>query len=150
MVLDVKDIDSWVLTTFDGLAPQSSWGERSYFYNPGGRSARGTYFLTIKEKDGANDRSSNMDRPGIWRLNFGLPRLDFIRLFGTLPTRPGKGQAIHGPWDFTALDLLTPHPVYGWMGWVSILNPSPESFDGLKPLIEAAYGKARENFARRK
>ena len=150
MALDIKDVDTWIMTTFDGLAPGKSWGERSYFYNPDGRTARGTYFLTIKEKDGANDRASNLDRQGVWRINFGLPRPDFVRLFGRLPARPGKGQAIEGPWDFTTLDLLTPHPVYGWMGWVSILNPSPESFDGIKPLIGAAYGKARENFAKRK
>lgn len=150
MVLDIDAVDSWIMSTFDGIVPINSWGERSYFYNPGSRAARGTYFLTIKEKDGANDRASNLDRLGVWRLNFGLPRPDFVRLFGCQPVRPGKGQAIEGPWVFTTLDLLTPHPVYGWMGWVSILNPSRESFDRIKPLIGTAYGKARENFAKRK
>ena len=48
------------MSTFDGIVPMNSWGERSYFYNPGSRAARGIYFLTIKEKDGANDRASNL------------------------------------------------------------------------------------------
>jgi hypothetical protein len=72
MALDIAEVDAWLMASFEGLAPRDSWGERSYFCNPGGKAARGTYFLTIKEKDGANDRASDLDRPGIWRLNFGL------------------------------------------------------------------------------
>lgn len=144
MTMTVAAIDAWLLASFADLEPKDSWGERSYFYNPGGRSPRGTYFLTIKEKDGANDRASHLDRPGVWRLNFGLPKTGYAALFGPPPKRPGKGGVIEGPWDFTALDRLTPHPVYGWMSWVAILNPSASVFDGLKPRIGQAYAKASQ------
>jgi hypothetical protein len=149
MALDIAEVDAWLMARFEGLAPRDSWGERSYFCNPGGKAARGTYFLTIKEKDGANDRASDLDRPGIWRLNFGLPKAEFMRLFGHPPARPGKGQVIEGPWDFTALDQLTPHPVYGWAAWVAILSPSVETYEELKPLIALAYGKSRVAFQKR-
>ncbi len=149
MAFDIADVDTWLVASFEGLVPQNSWGERSYFYNPGGNAPRGTYFLTIKEKDGANDRASDLDRPGVWRLNFGLQKPDFVALFGYPPSRPGKGQAIEGPWDFTELDQLTPHPVYGWMGWVAILNPSAGTFEQLKPLIARAHEKARHTFDKR-
>lgn len=142
MTLDIRHVDDWLVANFEGLVPQNSWGERSYFVNPQCRAARGAYFVTIKERDGANDRASNLGRPGVWRLNFGLPKGEFVRLFGHLPSRPGKGQTIEGPWDFTALDQLTPHPVYGWMGWVAILTPSASTFGQLKPLVHLAYGKA--------
>lgn len=148
-MLDVQELNTWIMTNFEDVVPHYTWGEHSYFYNPSGLKPRGSYFLTIKQKDGANDTASNLDRPGVWRLNFGLPKATFIHCFGHPPSRPGKGMAVEGPWDFTALDQLMPHPVYGWMAWVSILNPSQKSFETLKPLIIQAYSKARDGFDKR-
>ena len=133
----------------EGVAPQSAWGERAYFYNPGNRFARGTYFLTIKEKDGENDRASNLKTAGDWRLNFGIQRKTFTNIFGAPPLRPAKGSVIEGPWDFTEQDVLTPHPVYGWMGWLAVKNPSLETFEFCKPLIIDAHEKARQTFMKR-
>ena len=124
------------------VRPISAWGEVSFFVNPDGRLKRGAYFATIKQKDGEHDRASQLDRGGLWRLNFGLPKADFAALFGEAPSRPAKGGVVAGSWDFTALDVLTPHPVYGWMGWVAILNPSSGSMGALRPLIAKAHGKA--------
>jgi hypothetical protein len=53
---------------------KSSWGETSFFYNPGQLFPYGVYFCTIKEKDGANDQSSNLARDGIYRFSIGLPK----------------------------------------------------------------------------
>lgn len=125
-----------------------SWGERGVFYNPGLRRKRGVYVLTVKEKDGANDRASQLDREGVFRLNFGLRRETFRQRFGALPKRPPKGCAVDLPCDFTALDRLLPHPVYAWMGWACVLNPSAETFEELRPLIREAYDYAREKFAK--
>jgi Family of unknown function (DUF6194) len=41
--------------------------------------------------------------------------------------------------DFTALDVLMPHPVYGQNHWVCVLNPSNATFEDIKPLIDEAY-----------
>lgn len=124
------------------VRPISAWGEVSFFVNPGGLLKRGAYFSTIKQKDGAHDRASALDRGGLWRVNFGLPKGDFAALFCAPPARPVAGGVVAGPWDFTALDVLTPHPVYGWMGWVAILNPSVDSMARLRQLIVLAHGKA--------
>lgn len=35
-----------------------------------------------------------------------------------------------------------PHPVYGWMGWMCILDPSEASFASAGPLIREAHHKA--------
>jgi hypothetical protein len=51
--------------------------------------------------------------------------------------------------DFTVLDQLLPHPVYGWMSWVSVLNPSAATFDTVKPLLVKAYELAVGKFAKR-
>ncbi len=44
-----------------------SWGEKGIFYNPGRVLKRGVYILTVKEKDGDNDKGSKLDRPGVYR-----------------------------------------------------------------------------------
>lgn len=120
-----------------------AWGEVSYFVNPEGRLKRGAYFATIKTTDGENDRASALHRDGVWRLNFGLSKADFVTLFGPPPTRPAKGHSIIGPWDLQALYTLTPHPVYGWMGWVAVLCPDAGQLENLRPLIALAHAKAR-------
>lgn len=137
--MNKEAIADFLLRTFAGLKLIDAWGEASFFYNPDLVSPRGTYFCTIKEKDGDNDRASRLDRPGVFRLNFGLSKPTFVKLFGSIPKRPGKGEIIQGPYDFTKLDVLCPHPVYGWMCWVAIVNPSEGSFLQLEGLLRESY-----------
>ena len=144
-----EEILQYCLARLEGTVLVNSWGERGIFYNPGGVLKRGIYVLTVKEKDGANDKASRLDRPGVYRVNLGLRRETYVRLFGPTPARPPKGGAADVDADFTALDVLTPHPVYAWMGWVAVLNPSAETFERLKPLIQESYEFAKEKFARR-
>ncbi len=136
-------------TRFGDVRPVESWGETALFHNPGGAMPRGVYFATVKRKDGANDRASALDRPGVWRLNLGLPPTLYEARFGPRPARPAKGGIVATGHDFTALDDLTPHPVYGWMGWVAVVSPSRTTYDALAPLIGAAFDKARQAAARR-
>ena len=127
----------------------NTWGETALFYNPGKRLPRGIYFATLKDHDGANDKASALHRPGVFRLSLGLPRGDYVSRFGPMPLRPGKGGVVLGPWDFTALDQLSPHPIYAWMGWVAVLNPSHSTLAALSPLFDAAFDKARHGFRKR-
>ena len=69
-------------------------------------------FATIVWNDD-NDQVSNLERPGVFRLNIGVNRATFERLIGS-DTDP----------DYTLLDRLLPHPVYAKQLWISILNPS--------------------------
>jgi len=138
-----------LLHKFEGVAVVEAWGEKSLFYNPGRLLPRGVYFATLKEKNGDNDRASDLDRKDIFRLNIGTTKPLFLEQFGPPPPRPGKGGVVDGPWDFTALDTLTPHPVYGWMSWVAVVNPSSDRFHEIQPLIEAAYQKATASFSKR-
>ncbi len=143
------EVLGYCLDTLEGTVLVNSWGERGIFYNPGGRLKRGVYVLTVKEKDGENDKSSGLDREGIYRVNLGVRRESFCGMFGALPPRPGKGGVVAMAYDFSAQNVLLPHPVYAWMGWICVLNPSRERFEELKPLIREAYGFAREKFEKR-
>lgn len=51
--------------------------------------------------------------------------------------------------DFTELNKIMPHPVYAWMGLVSVLNPSEETIDKMKPLIQEAYEFSQEKFRKK-
>ena len=140
---------NYCFSHFKGIRTIDSWGERSLFYNPEGKLKRGIYILTIKEKDGENDCSSNLDRQGVWRLNIGVRKSTFRTSFGELPARPQKGGVIEMDYDFTTLGCLLPHPVYAWMGWICVLNPTARTFESLKPYVEDAYEYAKEKYAKK-
>ena len=139
-----------VLSRYPGVVEVSSWGERSVFYNPGRVLPRGVYFLTVKEHDGPNDRASRLDRDGVYRLNIGVGTAAYVRLFGPKPARPSKGGVVATGHDFTERDVLLPHPVYAWMGWVCVLSPSAETFERVKPLIDEAHRLAATTFDQRR
>ena len=147
--MELASIARYITESFPGVAPVSAWGELSFFYNPGRRLPRGVYFATLKDKDGENDRASNLQRHGVFRLNIGIDKATYRSLFGPRPARPAAGGVVSTGHDFTALDRLMPHPVYGWMSWVAVLNPGRATFESVKPLLEEGYGLAVGQFDRR-
>lgn len=144
-------IAKFLLDTFEGIKVVDSWGETSFFYNPDHLviGPRGTYFCTIKEKNGKNDKASALDRKGVFRFNFGVSKSTFVALFGDIPSRPSKGGIIKSCNNFSNLDCLTPHPIYGWMCWVAISNPSKDSFLQLIKLIEESYQLAKQKHTKK-
>lgn len=145
-----SEILEYCTANLDGVILIESWGEKCIFYNPNKVLKRGVYVLTIKERDGENDKGSNLNREGVFRVNLGLRKEHFKEIFGYIPRRPEAGGVVDMDYDFKELDKIIPHPVYAWMGWISILNPSKETFEKLKPLIEVAYNFSREKFSKRK
>lgn len=133
---------------FAGLAPKATWGETSLFYNPDAVLPNGVYFCTIKDHDGANDTTSQLDRPDVFRVALGLPWERYEQLFGPRPARPPKGGVVRTGNEFAATDVLMPHPIYSWMGWVQVLSPSEAMFKGMQPLFAEAYGAAVVKYQR--
>jgi hypothetical protein len=137
--MDPQAILDDLCATLEGVAPKRSWGETALFYNPGRALPNGVYFCTLKDRDGANDRASALDREGVFRVSIGVPPETYVRLFGPRPARPAKGGVVTTGHDFTALDVLTPHPIYAWMGWVQILSPTTAIYATVRPLIVDAH-----------
>lgn len=148
--MESEEILNYCLEHLEGTVSVSSWGEKGIFYNPDNRLKRGIYILTIKEKDGENDKGSNLDRDGIYRVNLGVRKQIFINMFNTIPKRPAKGCVVDMDYDFTETNRIIPHPVYAWMGWLCVLNPSNKTFGKLKPLIDEAYEYAKEKYRKKK
>lgn len=145
-----NEIFQYCLENLEGTVLGKNWGERGIFYNPDNVLKCGVYVLTIKEKDGSNDKSSNCNREGVFRVNLGIKKNTFKEMFGFIPKRPSAGNIVDMDYNFTALDEIIPHPVYSWMAWISVLNPSKDTFEELKPLIQESYNYAKEKYKKRK
>lgn len=96
-------------------------------------------FATIVTHDNPYDFASALDREGIFRLNFATDKQTFQQLFPELNTRKDLDEA---GFDHQALDTLFPHPIYGRMRWVSVINPKT-TWPNCERLLRAAH-KVRE------
>ena len=119
-----------------GAEPAIAVGDTFFIYDPGRDLAaeRRFPFATIVTKDyGDFDCASNLNRPGVFRLNIGVSKPTCQALFGA-------DETAGNDYDFAAFDRLFPHPVYGKMHWVGVLNPSDTTFrDTIRPLLAEAY-----------
>ena len=142
-----QDWEDWIMDEYQGVVMKNAYRERSFFYNPGKVLPHGVYFSTIKESDGPNDAFSYLDREGVYRISIGIGKKNYQQIFGAVPKRAAKGEStLAGIWDFHQLDLLTPHPVYAWMGWVCILEPTGLNQRTVKSLIAESYEIAVTKF----
>lgn len=88
-------------------------------------------FATLMTND-VNDPDSDLSREGVYRLNVGLTKAQFMALVPDPETS----------FDYTALDQLMPHPVYAKQRWVCVLNPGAETLTQLWPLLDEAWQRA--------
>ena len=113
--MEAEGILKYCLENLEGSVLVESWGEKGIFYNPGHVLKRGVYILTVKEKDGDNDKGSRLDRPGVYRVNLGVRKDTFVKLFGAVPKRPG--QAGLWKWIKIFLRLTVFYPIRSMRGW---------------------------------
>ena len=134
-----------------GLRQERYWGEQSLFYNPGRVAPLGVIFASVKDHDGANDRSANLSRDGVYRFAFCLAEGTYAERFGDVPARPRKGGVVAlRDYDPTRLNELMPHPVYAWMRWVQILSPTRAQFESLRPELDESFELVKAKWKRRK
>lgn len=56
--MQANDILDYCLKNLNGTVLANNCGEQGIFYNPNHSLPKGVYILTVKEKDGANDKAS--------------------------------------------------------------------------------------------
>lgn len=99
-------------------------------------------FATLVVSD-EYDQASDLRREGVFKLNVGVSRETCRALFGDA----ARDDDAETRYDFTALDTILPHPVYGTMHWVCVLNPSAATFERVKPLLAEAHERAARRYA---
>ena len=142
--MDQDAIIQYVVDTFTGVEVMRptdgpGMGDTFFIYDPQRNldPKQQFPFATIVTKDyGDFDNASKLDRPDVFRLNIGVSRDTFRALFGHPPGADGSNST---DYDFAALDLLMPHPAYARQSWVCVLNPRPDTFEAIKPLLAEAY-----------
>ena len=93
-------------------------------------------YATIVTNDD-HDQASDLERPGVFRLNLGVDKATFERV----ASDPAP--------DYTALDVVLPHPVYAAQRYIAILNPSWATWEStVIPLIEVAHDRLAAQRAR--
>jgi len=98
MTLD--EIVKYCFLKLDETSLVNSWGEKGILYNPDNKLKRGVYILTIKESDRDNDKGSNLNRENAYRVNLGVRKDTFRKMFVHILSWPSKGCVVNMDYDF--------------------------------------------------
>ncbi|MHA7208856.1 DUF6194 family protein [Arthrobacter sp. MDT1-65] len=121
-------------------APQIAWGDHFFYYSADGTVPRNTQpYATIVTKDYPDDTRSDLDAEGRWRLNIHV---------GSTRARQLIGDSAADR-DFSEVDTILPHPVYGRLGWIAIVNPGGRTQAAVLDLLRDAHEDARRRAERR-
>ncbi len=123
--------------------PELAWGDLFFYYAPDGVLPPGQPFATVVTKDYPDDTGSRLDRPGAFRVNIAAGRTACRARVGH---DPGEEDPDVDP---AAEDTVLPHPVYGPLGWLAVVNPGPATEETVRALLRTAHGLARARRGRR-
>ncbi len=127
-------------------SPEISWGDSFFYYAPDGVVPKSQPFATIVTKDYPEDQDSHLDRPGAFRVNFAAGAGEFVKWTGQ---EPRKLKPASHAIDPSTTDVIIPHPVYGSLGWLSVVNPGPRTESVVRDLLGKAHHLALARYQRR-
>jgi len=143
------EISRYIVETFAGVDVVTDRGNSFFFYNPDSAVPPDHRFpfATLVTND-LYDQFSNLDRPSICRLNIGVSKQTFHTIFGDPAHSAGEDSAENdgenvSDYDYTVMDQVMPHPLYGRMFWVCVLNPGEQTFETqVRQFLAEAYAMA--------
>lgn len=125
-------------------APEITWGDHFFYFAPDGEIPdRVQPYATIVTKDYPGDTWSHLDPPDRWRVNIHVGRAAFTELTGEEPQRATPAR------DFSTADVIHPHPVYGALSWIAVVNPGHRTTPTVVGLLREAHETARRRATRR-
>ncbi|GGF04829.1 DUF6194 family protein [Mycetocola zhadangensis] len=124
-------------------SPELAWGDTFFYYSPDGTIPAAQPVATIVTKTYPGEEQSRLDRPGAFRVNIAAGRELFTEYVGVAPREltAGTGEAPD--------DTVVPHPTYGSLGWLAVVNPGPNSEKDVHRLLRHAWLAACGRFERR-
>jgi hypothetical protein len=108
-----------------------AWGDLFFYYAPDGVVPPGQPFATIVTKDYPGEPPAGLG-DGAFRVNIDAGRRDEV---------PVEDPALR--------DTVMPHPVYGHLGWVCVVEPGEGATPRLHDLLSQAHDAAKRRWARR-
>lgn len=136
--MDASAVADYILQAFSGVETTEAYGYTFFFYG----DERMLPFATLAHADNEQDRVSDLDRDGAYRLNVGVSRETYRALLGDDKPRLGPAGVIEGDYDFTPRDRILPHPHYAPQSWVCVVSPGAETFQVVRGLLREAYERA--------
>jgi hypothetical protein len=133
--MDESFVTDYITKTFPDVEIVRDFGYTMFFY----KSDRKLSFATFISADYDYDRYSDLNRPGVFRLNIGVSKKTFQSLFGAEEVNVND-------YDFTALDVIMPHPEYASYHFICALSPSDTTFEKIRLLLAEAYDIAVRRF----
>jgi hypothetical protein len=127
-----------VVASEENGAPEVAWGDTFFFYDPDDITVpekRLPYATIVVNDYPGFDEASDLKRTGVYRVNLWVSRDTYER-----QTSGDDVSAI----DYSVLDKVIPHPVYGPQSWLSVLNPGPVTESTVKDLLAEAHDRARK------
>lgn len=135
--MNETSVADYIAKTFPGVETTTNFGYTFFFYG----SDHKLPFATLASSDNEYERISNLDRPGVFRLNIGVSKQTFQSLFSTAKVDVSS-------YDFTLLDVIMPHPDYAQQYFICVLSPSEATFERIRALLAEAYDIAVRRYTR--
>ncbi len=140
-----ETISEEITARFASVQLVPAYGDLFFYYAPEPGTRSELYFATVKTTDDHFDHRSALARMGAYRLNMAVGVDKFQRLFGRPADVARADEA--GRYDYTVINELLPHPLYGGAGWVCILNPNKQTFQAVVvPLLSESYERAAAEY----
>ncbi|MFC7877958.1 DUF6194 family protein [Isoptericola sp. NPDC057391] len=117
--------------------PEIAWGDAFFYYAPDGEVPTTVQpYGTIVTKNYPGDAGCDLDRPDRWRVNVHVGR--------------DRARELVGGGEPADVDVLLPHPLYGDLGWVCVVNPAERTTPLVLDLLRVAHAAARRRYERRR
>ena len=121
--------------------PEIAWGDVFFYYSADGQIPPGQPFATVIIKD-YPDEPAWQRAAGSIRVNIHVGARAFAELLGYAPGRRSGAEP-------SAVDVVMPHPAYGELGWISVVDPGERTAAIVTDQLHAAYATARRRRERR-
>ena len=133
--MNAAEIEQYITSNLEYSTCTENFGYKFFLYS----TDQMMPFVTLAESDNEYDSVSNLDREGVFRVNIGVRRNTFKKLF------PSKDSE----WDYTAINTFMPHPEYAAQNFICILSPEDDKIRDVTTFIHEAYSLAKERFEKK-
>ncbi len=151
--MDATTLIRHIIETYEGLRVVEASEDVFFCYDPTGdlpdeRFYSSTVATVATVVTGDHyDTISDLDHPGAYRVNIGLPKDAYTARLGTPPTVRDERGILDTGVDHAVRDRVLPHPHYASQYWVCVVAPGEETTDEVLRMLDEAYELVRRKYA---